>query len=465
MPTPGILLVQPPLLWDHQLRLSFQSPLNLLYLHAFLQARGIEVGLLDVVSRECTLAGAVDRVLAAAPACVGIPLYHASLDTAFALVSALRSKAPGMRFIAGGPCMTMEPERMMHEGGFDFGIVGEGEESLAALVSIVTAGSGSEAAFAALPGLAYRQGGTIRVNPRPAPIADLDALPFLDFSVLDNDFYFSHQERAGVPRTLFLNSSRGCSFRCTYCCTPVLWPGAIRRLSPPRLIDELLFQRKRFPGVEIGFCDDSFFADKRWLRDFLDLARPLGLKFQCIGRADHLGAGDIEGLVEAGLTYIAFGVETGSARRQRALRKNLDLGHLVEIMRGLNRERVKTKCFFMLGFPDETPAEMAETINLAATLKRNGMTFFSIFPVTIYPGTELARQFGNQPFRIGIDAHLPEIIRDHLRIGEEQAELLKSPYNSFMTQRQMVDLVTFACERVERGATVTAADIERVIRP
>ena len=464
MRTSGVLLVQPPLLWDHRLRLSFQPPLNLLALHGYLQARGIEVGLLDVVSHECTLEGAVERVLAAAPALVGIPLYHASLDTAFALVSTLRARAPDLRFIAGGPCMTMEPERMMREGGFDFGIIGEGEEPLAALVSAVTAGSGSGASFASLPGLAYRQGGNILDNPRPAPIADLDALPFLDFSVLDNEFYFSRQERAGVPRTLFLNSSRGCSFRCTYCCTPVLWPGTIRRFSPPRLIEEIRFQLEQFPGVEIGFCDDSFFADRHWLRDFLELARPLGVKFQCIGRADHLTAEDIGRLVEAGLTYIAFGVETGSALRQRALRKNLDLGRLVEVMRALGRERVKTKCFFMLGFPDETPAEMAETINLASSLKRNGMTFFSIFPVTVYPGTELARQFGNPPCRIGIDAHLPEIIRDDLAISAEQAELLKSPYNSLMTRRQMVDLVTYAYERVERGATVTAAELERVIR-
>ena len=92
------------------------------------------------------------------------------------------------------------------------------------------------------------------------------------------------------------------------------------------------------------------------------------------------------------------------------------------------------------------------------------MTFFSIFPVTVYPGTELARQFGNPPCRIGIDAHLPEIIRDDLAISAEQAELLKSPYNSLMTRRQMVDLVTYAYERVERGATVTAAELERVIR-
>lgn len=46
----------------------------------------------------------------------------------------------------------------------------------------------------------------------------------------------------------------------------------------------------------------------------------------------------------------------------------------------------------MLGFPDETPEEMVETINFACELKELGMGECSFFPVSVYAGTELANQ-------------------------------------------------------------------------
>ncbi|MBF0500852.1 MAG: B12-binding domain-containing radical SAM protein [Candidatus Riflebacteria bacterium] len=455
-----IILVPPPLLWEDKLRLSFQPPLNLLYLFSYLKAHDFDVELLDVVSLECSMEETVIRILDASPAFVGIPLYYASLDNAFALVSRLKAHNPALKFIAGGPCMTMEPDRMMREGSFDFGIIGEGEETLAALLSTRDSNASPES----IPGLAFHKGDTVLINPRRPPIINLDALPYLDFSVLNNEYYFKYQEEVHVPRTLFLNSSRGCSFRCTYCCTPVLWPGKIRRFSPGRLVNEIIFQRERFPGVDIGFCDDSFFSDKEWLMEFIRLIKPLQIKYQCIGRADHLTADLIRLLVESGLNYIAFGVETGSSQWQSRLKKNLDLSALVRNMRELTKYDVKTKCFFMLGFPDETSEDMAATINMASTLKRNGMTFFSIFPVTVYPGTELSKQFSNQPFKIGLDAHLPEIIRDDLGISEKNAALLNSPFNSSLTNKQMVNLVTFAYNKVEHAEIIEVDDINRVIR-
>ncbi|MBU1105361.1 MAG: B12-binding domain-containing radical SAM protein [Candidatus Riflebacteria bacterium] len=451
-----LLIISPPLHFELHLRRSFQPPLNLLYLYAYISSRGHEVELLESTSVDEAVEAIIDR----SPDFVGIPLYYASLDNSFAIVSRARQRAPHARMIAGGPCLTMEPERMMREGGFDFGIMGEGEETLHDLLS---APADAEA-WATINGLVFMFENQPTVNPPRMPIADLDALPFLDFSVVDNDYYFSFQQKMGIPRTIFLNSSRGCSFRCSYCCTPVLWPGPVRRYSPQRMIEEIKFQLGRYPDAEIGFCDDSFFSDRAWLSEFLDLVKPLSIQFQCIGRADHLTPAMIKELVEAGLTYIAFGVETGNVQRQKQLRKNLDLASLSAIMRELAKYPVKTKCFFMLGFPDETIEEMAETINLAVTLKRLGMNFFSIFPVTVYPGTELAKQFPTESFQLGLDAHLPEIIRDHLDIGHTNGALLDSPFNSLLTQRQMVEIVSCAWKKVERAETVSVEELDQLIK-
>jgi len=97
-------------------------------------------------------------------------------------------------------------------------------------------------------------------------------------------------------------------------------------------------------------------------------------------------------------------------------------------------------------------------------LREAGMTFFSIFPVTVYPGTELARQFAEVPFNCGIDAHLPEIIRDGLGIGDKAAAALDSPFNALLTQRQMVNAVTFAYDCVGKGRRVSGGDLKRALQ-
>ncbi len=449
-----LVLVSPPLLWEDKLRTSFQPPLNLLYLHVWLRRLGVAVELVDPIPRRRTLAETIDQIASLAPTFVGMPLYYASLADARAMACRLRERIPGVLLIAGGPCLTMEPERMMREGGYDFGIIGEGEETLAALLT--------DKPPATIEGLVWRRQDKIIVNPPRRPIADLDSLPFLDFSVIDNESYFRHQDAVNVPRTLFLNSSRGCSFRCTYCCTPVLWPGPIRRYSPQRLVREIAFHHERFPEAAFGFCDDSFFSDRAWLCDFMALVKPLQIKYQCIGRADHLTTDLVRALVDSGMNYIAFGVETGSALRQIRLKKHLNLPALLEKTAELSRFAVTIKCFFMLGFPDETWEEMAETINLAVALKKTGMTSFSLFPVTVYPGTELARQFPHRPFICSLDAHLPEIIRDDLGITRQSPEFLDSPFNDLLTQRQMVSVITWAWHQIEQAQTVTPDDLRRI---
>lgn len=451
-----LLLLSPPLHCEKHLRRSFQPPLNLLYLYSYLQARNVAVMMFDAVSPEA----AVAEILALAPGLVGIPLYYASLNNVFAIVEQVRQQNSAIKFVAGGPCLTMEPQRMMGEGGFDFGVIGEGEETLFELFTALT----GRHDFSDIAGLIFRKNDELVINQRRPPIADLDQLPFLDFSGLDNAYYFDFQKKSGIPETLFLNSSRGCSFRCSYCCTPVLWPGPVRRYSPQRMIDEIKHQLQLFPQAEIGFCDDSFFSDKRWLDQFLELARPLQFRFQCIGRADHLTPEYIEKLVAAGMTYIAFGVETGNATRQKSLHKHLDLNRLMSTMKELSRFNVKSKCFFMLGFPDENLEEMTETINLAVSLRRSGMSYFSIFPVTVYPGTELAEKFPSEKFSIGLDAHMPEIIRDGIEIDQSNESYLNSRFNAFLTQRQMIEVVTFAWEKVEKAESVTLAELENLVR-
>lgn len=465
-----ILLIATPLIMgDH--RLDFKPPLNLLFLHSYLKQQGLASDVCDMVSERLELADVLTRIQRQQPKTIGIPLYHATTDTVFQLVRAIRAMDPSIKIIAGGPSFTIEPDKYMQSGLFDAGVVGEGEVTLLETIKAV-----QEADPPHTPGAAFKKGDQIVIHPRRTQIETLDVLPFLDYSPINMDVYFDYQQRMGIEKTIFMTTSRGCAFRCTFCSTPLLWgPSNVRRVSAGHILAEIAYLSAQFPGVNIGFLDDSFFADRKWLAEFFPGIKKLGVKYTCIGRVDHLDTTLIEQTAESGCTYVAFGVETGSQLRQRQIKKYLSLDKLKRNMAAFSKYDITTKCFFMLGFPDETIQEMADTINLAVELAVIGMKKCSFFPVIVYPGTELARSFDFAEFDAGI---YEDYVIDMAGYTGSSAPasagdtgismystVPKSDSNPYLNHKAIVELIKIAYQKVTDKQPITVAEIEALRNP
>ncbi|MFZ2958629.1 MAG: radical SAM protein [Candidatus Ozemobacteraceae bacterium] len=494
-----ILLVNPPLLWGQEDRLDIKPPINLLYLGTWLKHRGIEVGIIDVVSTRVNFRKVIEQIQEQRPRFLGIPFYQGSRETALSLCREVKRTMPEIVIIGGGPLMTTFFDDLLLDPALDVGVIGEGEITLEELIR-----AGPTADFASIPGLAYRepgegQGENPRLSGSSSPLADssfhsegapslevrivrsadrepiesLDTLPFLEYGLIDQKPYYDFQERLSMPRWLFLSSSRGCPFKCVFCATPVLWPGKMRRLSVERLMAEIRHQRSLDPGIGIGFMDDSFFSDKPWLNRFFDAIARENIRYCCIGRADHLETGDVKKLAQTGCHYVALGVETGNQARQNTIRKYLDLSKVRAAVQALAAHEIICKCFFMLGFPDETPAEMVETVNFAVDLKRLGMDECNIFPVSLYPGTELAKGHDRSAFRSEIYKGFdPENRRiDTLAEDEDKGEKRLSIYasvptvdlNPWLDQGALLELVKLAYNKVEAKEDLTIEEVNALI--
>jgi anaerobic magnesium-protoporphyrin IX monomethyl ester cyclase len=452
-----ILLLALPLIWGQEYRMDLKPPVNLLYLASYLRKKDLRVSLIDVVSGKQTLHGLLDEIGRLKPRCIGLPFYHASLGTAFEFVRKVRASYPGITVVGGGPSVTIETGRILREGGLDCAIAGEGEVALEEVLK------SPKEEWPNLEGVFTMGEGRLRGKARSTFIEDLDSLPFLDYRDISMDVYFAYQQRMKVPRSIFLTTSRGCPHRCVFCATPLLWPGKLRRSSPERIIEEVRFHQARYPGVSAGFLDDSFFSQKEWLHSFLEQIGPLHMHYNCIGRIDHLDRATIEALAGTGCQFVAFGVETGSHERQQKTRKFLDLETLrqnIALFSGLD---ITTKGFFMLGFPDETIQDMADTINLATELKTRGMKSFSIFPLIIYPGTELAGRFSVTSFESRIYEHYEENLDDMEDFGERRIAMYStvptSDANPYLTHEEILELVKLAYNKISKQEFISPAEI------
>ena len=89
-----------------------------------------------------------------------------------------------------------------------------------------------------------------------------------------------------------------------------------------------------------------------------------------------------------GFKYLAFGVESGSERILKGIRKGESLGAIRRSIRLACELGYEVALFFIVGFPGETWSDIEQSVELARSFPVVDAKFFNLLPV---PGTELFR--------------------------------------------------------------------------
>lgn len=366
---------------------SFNPNLGQLYLAASLRAAGIEVRLLDLASLYGpsgidTLTAAIDDQQ---PEVLGLTLYTETALYGYDLVAALGDRA-GVRVVAGGPHATAEPAEAL-EHGFDVVVLGEGEQTLVDLVRTLRSGGD----LPDVPGVAWLdEAGTVRTSARRALPEDLDLLPS-PLAVLDlceRDRYGEHG-RTFLPPII---TSRGCPGRCTFCANNV--SGSRYRFhSTARVVEEVRGWQRR-EGATALFFQDTAFTVKR--ERTIELCRqlealPAPISWVCKARCDQIDREQARAMAAAGCSAVFFGVESGSQAVLKRIGKGITIGDIersVDVARGAG---LRVYLHIMLGFPDETVAELHATSALMDRLAPLVDGFPTGGILLPYPGSSIYR--------------------------------------------------------------------------
>jgi len=121
------------------------------------------------------------------------------------------------------------------------------------------------------------------------------------------------------------------------------------------------------------------------LCDFL-IASRANLNWCCQTRADMVNERLLRRMKRAGCSLIHCGIESGSPAVLERLNKGMSLEVMERGVRMIQGVGIRTACFFMFGFPDETEADMDATIRFA---KRLNPTYASFHVAVPYPGAPL----------------------------------------------------------------------------
>lgn len=275
------------------------------------------------------------------------------------LCALIKEIKPTQKIVLGGPQSEIFGPKAFEQNLVDAWIVGEAERAIIALLE-------GDLKFPGING-----------TPRVARSESLDNLPIPDFSDFDLSAYPSepfkkNSHEFGLKR-VFIEGSRGCTRRCSFCDITSYW-GKFSRKSPARIFLEMkeIFQTT---GIrEFVFTDSLVNGNLSDFSNLCSLVADYNLnnpEHRFTWRGHYIIHGNkihppeyFDVLRDSGCSALKVGVESGSEDLRKQMKKNFSNDDLLRSMEQFVRVGIKVRLLFFVGYPTETDHDFEQTLDL-----------------------------------------------------------------------------------------------------
>ncbi len=350
--------------------------LGLGYVAACLLQDGHDVQVIDAKHEKLSPEAIVARVAEHAPAMVGLTAMTHEICEAADLSAAIKQAMPDCIAMVGGPHTSALPERTLREfPAIDVAIRGEGEQTARELANAM-AGDAVRREWAAIAGLAFRDGERVHMTADRPVCADLDSLPFPAWELFPRDVSWP------------IYAGRGCPFRCTFC--QRVLGGRIRLRSVDNVLAEMNALEEWTGLCTSWFQDETFGTSRRWTHELLDRMIERNARR---GRVWHWKANSRANLADldlyrkmrlAGCRELDFGIESGCPEILKRVNKGITLDSARGAICSAKAAGLRTNAFFIIGHPGETWGTAMQTVRFARSVGADDIAVAVMGP---YPGT------------------------------------------------------------------------------
>ena len=335
------------------------------------------------------------------PDVIGFSVTSFTFKDAVKMGAMIKRVAPDVPQVYGGVHPTLLPEATIRHPVVDAICIGEGEKSFLEYLDSI-----GKKEMPDVEGMWFKdaEGAIRRTKPRPFA-EDIDSILCPDFDHWDVPKYLD-RVFGYLPGSLYVLASRGCPYDCAFCSNAAIQkavPGKYYRVrSAARVVEEIKINRRKYGGIgfsTIFFGDETFGADKKWLKDFCDLYMREGLhaecKWMCGTRAELVTREWAKMVADAGCVLVNFGIETGDDRmREQVYKKAFTREAVARATSCLRDAGVFFGFHLMVGGPLDTWKTIAAGIDLVKEFKPLRVNFLPYQPL---PKTELTAKAGDKP--------------------------------------------------------------------
>jgi anaerobic magnesium-protoporphyrin IX monomethyl ester cyclase len=323
--------------------------------------------------------------------CLGITvLTGAPISDALRISRAAKQARADLPVVWGGWHPSMFSRECLLERSVDVTVRGQGEEAFVDIVDRLAHGRSLDDCAGCTVRLAD---GSIRENPA-RPLAEIEKFRAHDYRLIPVERYFELKGK----RQLDYISSQGCNFRCAFCSDPFVYGRKWVGLEPVRMAMRLKELWDRYHFDDVNFQDETFFTKADRVEALADRIVESGMKITWAAtmRADQgirLPERVWERCKQSGLRRLLVGVESGSNEVLKRIRKDIKIEQVFETANRMLRYGIAGNFPFIVGFPDETDADIQASLDCAKRLRSMSPDFATpIFYFKPYPGSALVTE-------------------------------------------------------------------------
>jgi anaerobic magnesium-protoporphyrin IX monomethyl ester cyclase len=309
-----------------------------------------------------------------------------TIDGDLRVLAALKERTKARIAIFGIHATVFGEEIIRANAAIDAVVLAEPEATAGELAAAIESGRPP----GEIAGIVFRdaQDGEPARTPPRSFIADLDALPFPAWDLID----LSRYRLPIVGRNfIMINTLRGCPYRCSFCNSRAYYGSTARCRSVPSLIAEIRHHIATVGARDIFFWGDTFTLRREQVRALCEalIAEEISIRWVANSRVDTVDPEILALMSRAGCWMVSFGIESGDEDILRSCDKNITLERISRAVRDARAAGLLTAGHFIFGLPGETASSARRTSRFA---RRLGLDFAAFYTAVPFPGSPLYEQ-------------------------------------------------------------------------
>ena len=349
----------------------YNFPLGLAYVASYMKEKGFNVFCLNTClyddSLEQLLADSiVDKKIDVL--CTGSMSYY--WNEVNKVLEVAKKVKPEIVTVVGGAIITSEPKLALENMPIDFGVIGEGEETMADLADALC----RERDVTSVKGIIFHnKDSNLTTTASRDPIADLDVLPFPDYEGFGYEKWLSlswitQPSIKGLFFDLFQDkrlgeiiASRSCPYNCTFCYHPL--GQKYRQRSLDNVFKEIDYLFGKYRINVLTLLDELFSKDNQRVHEFTDRIKKYNIKWIAQWRVDNVNEEVLKRLKGSGIFMLGLGVESLSDKILKSMKKNTTRAQIERAFKLAHDAGVRASGNIILGDPEETEETIHESLD------------------------------------------------------------------------------------------------------
>jgi radical SAM superfamily enzyme YgiQ (UPF0313 family) len=374
----------------YKVGIHYDFPLGLSYISSSLKSKGYQVDCLNLnyyESIETALKKAIKENNSDIICTGGLSVHFTKIESILKIAKNIK---PDIMTIIGGGLISSEPKLMIETLKPDFGVVGEGEETIVELADAIIHSKD----FSKIDGVIYynKDKKEIIMNKPRRPIGDIDSIPYPDYDGFEVKRYLDMQKPTDdhylypydKPRMLPIISSRSCPYDCTFCYHPL--GKQYRERSLDAFFKEVEYLIEKYNINLLVVMDELFAVRPERVKEFCERIKRYNLKWIAQMRVDGVTEETVNMLKDSGCFQISYGIESACDTILKSMKKRINISQIENALELTYKAKIGIQGNFIFGDKAETWETANQTLQWWLNNRKYQINLGKIIP---YPGTQL----------------------------------------------------------------------------